>query len=173
MRENAPDVLWDEAWGKIVLLYLGCKLNQIECSSINELVNKVTLAGASGKKLTFSNCHNVFGTEELIKFVQDYTYERMEYFLYHQDKLDVDIMRECEDWESEKSLFFHLLEIIYDAKFLDEIDHADVWLGLEQSIHIKFGTAAYMNYIQKNSVKYRFDKLIQKAISDYEVILKS
>lgn len=171
MRENAPDVLWDEAWGKIVLLYLGCKLNQIDCSSIKELVNKVTLAGTSGKKLTFSNRHNVFETEELMKFVEDYTYQRMEYFLYHQDKLDVDIMRRCEDWESEKSMFFHLLEIIYDTKFLDEIDHADVWLALEQSVHIKFGTAAYMNYIPKNSSRCRFDKLIQKAILDYDDII--
>lgn len=173
MREKAPDVLWDEAWSKIVLIYLGCKLTQIECKNIGELVNKVIMAGATGKKLTFSNVHNVLEVQELTKLVEDYTYERMEYFLYTEDKVRVNIMERCEEWQSEKSVFFHLLEIIYDSKFLDEIDHADVWLALTRGECLKFGTDAYMHYIPKNCTRYRFKKLIQKAISDYERITKS
>lgn len=173
MRKNAPDALWDNAWSKIVLLYLGCKLNQIECGGIKKLINKVVLAGTSGKKLTFASVDNVFEAQELMDFVEDYTYERMHYFLYHKGKLNIDIIKKCEDWESEKSLFFHMINIIYKLDFLDEIDDADVWLALTRGVDIQSGTLSYMSYIPNYCKAYRFKELIQKAISDYEKIIKS
>ena len=130
------------------------------------------MAGATGKKLTFSNECNVFEVQELTKFVEDYTYERMEYFSYNGDKLNAYMMEDCKGWQSEKTLFFHMLEIIYNLEFLDKIDHADVWLVLTRRISIKFGTNAYMEYIPKNGGRYRFDRLLQRAISDYEATLK-
>ena len=171
MRKRAPDALYDNAWSKIVLLYLGCKLNQIECGGIKKLINKVVLAGASGKKLTFASVDNVFEAQELVDFVEDYTYERMHHFLYKDDKLDVEIVKECKDWESEKSLFFHMINIIYDLKFLDEIDDADVWLALTRGVDIQSGTVAYRSYIPNYCKAYRFKALIQKAIMDCEDII--
>jgi len=173
MRKNAPDALWDNAWSKIVLLYLGCKLNQIECGGIKKLINKVVLAGASGKKLTFASVDNVFEAQELMDFVEDYTYERMHYFLYHKGKLNVEIIKKCDDWESEKSLFFHMINIIYKLDFLDEIDDADVWLALTRGVSVQIGTAAHMSYAPNYCKAYRFKELIERAIADYEKIIKS
>lgn len=173
MRKNAPDVLYDNVWSKIVLLYIGCKLNRIECGGIKGLINRVVSAGASGKKLTFSNVDKVFDAQELMDFVEDYTYERMHYFLYNGDKLDIGIIKKCEGWESEKTLFFHMVNIIYNFSFLDEIDDADVWLALTRGVEIKSGIASYMSYIPNYCKAYRFKMLIEKAISDYKKTTKS
>jgi len=174
MRKFAPnDLISPEAWGKIVLLYLGCKLNQIECGGIEELVSKVILAGATGKKLTFASKRAIFDSEELMLFVEDYTYERLKYYLYNDGTLNLEIFKDCNDCKNDKSLFLHLLEVIYNPGFSEQIDYEDIWFALTRGVSVKVNDSLEMYYRPSYCHLYRFIELIEKAMSDYEIITKS
>ena len=160
--------LTDSARSKIVLLYIGCKLHGIGSSRINFIANDVILAGATGKKLTFSTPDAIYDAQELINFVYDYIYEEMKKFLYPNGKvLDSSFLERDGEILSEKGIMLKLINKIFDFEFFDGIDDGDVYVALNEAVCLQTGPHTTCITTLKQSPIYRHIQLVNQAIREY------
>lgn len=152
---------------KIVLLYVGCKLLNLD-ENINSIINKVILAGISSKRITFSNLEVVYEAQEIIKFVSDYTYEEMHRVLLPEGYLNKKFMTECENPFCFNAVLSSVIKKVFCFKYFDEIDEEDILNAFVDTITLKTNQFVGEDYIPKNSEMYRHNILIEKAIKAYD-----
>lgn len=160
--------LTDKARSKIVLLYLGCKLHGIGNGCINSLANEVILAGATGKKLTFSTPYVMYEAEELINFVYDYIYEKMKSMLYPiGDVLNSSFMEEDGKLSSEKNIMLNLMNKIFNHDYFDEVDDGDIYIAITEQMLLQTGPNSTWLTTPKQSPVYRHVELVRESVRQY------
>lgn len=167
MREFDKVELSTEARRKLVMLYVGCKLCGIN-KGINNLANEIILAGATGKKLTFSTPYAIYEAEELIDFVYDYIYTEMEQLLYPKGKLNVDFIKSIGGINREKAIFLGLINRIFDFDFFENVSDRDIYVALDSVTILRLGEHHSRTTRCKFESTYKFTELIGNAVSEYE-----
>ena len=158
--------LTDAVKNKIVLLYMGCKLHQIEYGSIEELTNKIILAGITGKKITFVSAYKIYEAQELIEWVEEYIYEKIKERLYLKGELNRDNLRILK-LVDEKEIFLNTIAQTLELDFFDEIDREDIYLAFFNTYIIRTATVAFIPTVD---TKNKVCSIIEKAIKEYKTI---